>query len=142
MPDPDAGRARRNRLVYAAAAAVVIALGLWCRSDAAGLPWVVAKYAGDTLWGLVVFLGVALLRPRRSTLTVASLAVAFACAVEASQLIHEPWLDRVRETVLGGLVLGTPASTFAWWDIVAYLGGIAFGAAAERCTGASHRDDR
>jgi hypothetical protein len=68
--------------------------------------------------------------------------VAFACAVEASQLVHESWLDAVRDTVLGGLVLGTPASTFAWWDIAAYLGGIAFGAAAERGLGATRGGGR
>jgi hypothetical protein len=114
------------------AGAVVIAVGLWSRSDAAGLPWPVAKYAGDGLWGLVVFLGFGLLLPRPPTRAVAALAAAFACAVEVSQLYHAPWLDAVRGTRLGGLVLGTPASTFAWADIAAYLAGIAAGALAER----------
>jgi hypothetical protein len=120
--------------VYAAAVLVVIALGLWSRSDAAGLPWAVAKYAGDALWGLVVFLGVGLVLPGLSNRAAAGLAAAFACAVESSQLYHAPWLDAVRGTLLGGLVLGTPASTFEWGDIAAYLAGIAAGAVAERGT--------
>jgi hypothetical protein len=135
MAATDAGRERgRSRAAYTLAALAVIALGLWCRSDAAGLPWPVAKYAGDALWGLVAFLGFGLLLPRLTTRTAAALAVAFACAVEASQLYHAPWLDAVRGTRLGGLVLGTPASTFAWADIAAYLAGIAAGAVVELAT--------
>ena len=103
------------------------------RNDAAGLPWVVAKYTGDALWGLAVFLGIAFLLSRRSARVVAALATAFACAVEVSQLYHAPWLDAIRGTRPGGLVLGTPASTFAWADIAAYMVGIAVGIATDRC---------
>jgi hypothetical protein len=134
MTDTSTGHGSvRSRPVYAAAGLVVIGLGLWSRSDAAGLPWVVAKYAGDALWGLVVFLGIAFLLSRRSTHVVAALATAFACAVEVSQLYHAPWLDAIRGTLLGGLVLGTPAATFAWADIFAYMVGIAVGIASDRC---------
>ena len=133
MIDATAGHGRvRSRMVYAAAVLVVIGLGLWSRSDAAGLPWVVAKYAGDALWGLVVFLGIAFLLSRCSTWVIAALATAFAVVVEVSQLYHAPWLDAVRETRPGGLVLGTPASTFAWADIFAYVVGIAVGIASDR----------
>lgn len=130
--EPGPRRAKRARRVYALAALVVIALGLWSRSDAAGLPWAVAKYAGDALWGLVVFLGVGLVLPGLPTRTAVGLAAAFAGAVEASQLFHASWFDALRGTLLGGLVLGTPAATFAWGDVAAYLAGIAAGAVAER----------
>jgi hypothetical protein len=123
---------RRSRPVYAAAALAVVALGLWSRSESAGLPWAVAKYAGDALWGLVVFLGVGLVLPGLPTRAAAGLAAAFAGAVEVGQLYHAPWLDAARGTLPGGLVLGTPAATFAWGDIAAYLAGIAAGAVAER----------
>lgn len=125
-PDP------RPRPRYAAAVLAVVAVGLWCRSETAGLPWPVAKYLGDALWGLVVFLGVGLLLARLRTGSAAALAAAFAAAVEVSQLYHAPWLDGVRGTLPGGLVLGTPAAAFSWADIAAYLAGIAAGAAAER----------
>ena len=130
----------RSRPLSATAVLVVIGLGLWSRSDAAGLPWVVAKYAGDALWGLVVFLGVGFLLSRRSARVVAALATAFACAVEFSQLYHAPWLDAIRGTLFGGLVLGTPASAFAWADIVAYMVGITVGIASDRCL--SRKSDR
>ncbi len=121
----------RSRWKYALAALIVIGLGLGSRWDAVGLPPLAAKYAGDSLWGLVVFLGVALVQPRRSTRSVACLAAAFACAVELSQLYHALWLDAVRRTLPGALVLGTPESKFAWADIAAYLIGISAGVAAE-----------
>jgi hypothetical protein len=130
-PSPNREPNRRPRPAYAAAALLVIALGLWSRSDAAGLPWVVAKYAGDGLWGLVVFLGVGLLLPGLRTGPAAGLAAAFAGAIEVSQVYHAPWLDAARGTLPGGLVLGTPAATFAWGDVAAYLVGIAVGAVGE-----------
>ncbi len=114
----------RPRWVYALAALIVIALGLASRWDAVGLPWFVAKYSGDALWGLVVFIGLAFLFHSLSTRLVAALAAMFACAVEFSQLFHPPWLDAIRANKLCGLVVGSPSSTFAWGDIAAYLVGI------------------
>ena len=55
-----------------------------------------------------------------------SLVLAF--AVEVSQLYHSPWIDGIRSTTLGGLVLGFG---FLWSDLVCYLVGIAAGALAE-----------
>lgn len=71
--------------------------------------------------------------PRALDEVEAALATAFACAAEVSQLYHAPWLDAVRATRPGGLVLGTPPSTFAGADIAAYAVGIAVGIAADRC---------
>jgi hypothetical protein len=76
----------------------------------------------------MVFVGFGFMRPRTSTLAVASLALAFAWAVEFSQLYHAPWFDAVRATLPGRLVLGT---TFNWPDLPAYAVGIALGALAE-----------
>jgi len=48
-------------------------------------------------------------------------ALAFCCAVEFSQLWHTPWLNAVRRTTAGHLVLG---SGFNARDLVAYAGGV------------------
>jgi hypothetical protein len=55
-----------------------------------------------------------------------SLVLAF--AVEVSQLCHAPWIDGIRNTTLGGLVIGFG---FLWSDLVCYLASIAAGAFAE-----------
>jgi hypothetical protein len=42
--------------------------------------------------------------------------------VEFSQLLHTGWLDAVRRTTIGVLLIGR---FFSWWDIASYLIGIA-----------------
>ena len=134
---PPGSQARpRHPGVYALGVAVVICLGLGSRSPALALPPFAAKYGGDALWALLVFLGLGLLLPRWRTSAVAALAAGACCAVEFSQLYHAPWLDTARRTRLGALTLG---DTFAWADIAAYLVGIAFGAAAEWAAECSRR---
>lgn len=114
--------------MYALVAALVVCLGLASRSEWVSLPAFVAKYAGDALWALLVFLGMGFLLPAQPTWRVAGMAAAFAGAVEFSQLYHAPWIDACRGYRLGALILG---DTFAWGDIAAYGVGIACGVAAE-----------
>ena len=71
----------------------------------------------------------------------AGAALAFSYAIEVSQLYHAPWLDRIRYTSLGGLVLGYG---FLWSDIICYTVGLAIGVVAEaaivRVTAARRRN--
>ena len=60
---------------------------------------------------------------------IALIAVCFAWSVEFLQLYHAPWIDGIRSTRLGHLVLGT---MFNSPDLLAYVIGIALGALAER----------
>ncbi|MCA9130161.1 MAG: DUF2809 domain-containing protein, partial [Planctomycetales bacterium] len=48
--------------------------------------------------------------------------------VEFSQLYHASWIDSIRRTTLGGLVLGFG---FLWSDLVCYGIGITLGVVAE-----------
>jgi hypothetical protein len=114
--------------VYALAGSIVIGLGLGSRWETMALPPFVAKYAGDALWALLVFLGFGFLFTAQATWRVALLALAFSFAVEFSQLYHAPWIDHLRSYRLGSLVLG---DTFGWGDLAAYTVGVASGAAAE-----------
>ena len=118
----------RNRVYQGIACAAIVGLGLLSRSGRVGLPKFWAKYSGDALWALMVFVLVGLIFPRRSTLFVAGVAFAYACITEFSQLYHAAWIDAIRRNPLGRLVLG---DTFAWADIAAYLAGILLGAAVE-----------
>jgi hypothetical protein len=114
--------------VYAALALAVIAAGLLWRSGLIPLPEWLSNNGGDALWALMVFLGFGFLLPRASTPVVASLALAFAWGVEFSQLYQAPWIDAVRATIPGRLVLG---NTFNWPDLPAYAAGVVVGALAE-----------
>lgn len=118
----------RHRGLYVVWIAGVIGCGLGARSEFLGLPPFFAKYAGDALWALMIFVGFGFLLPTRSTTAVARLAAIVCGIVECSQLYHAPWLDAVRRTWFGRMALG---NTFAWGDLAAYGVGIAAGALAE-----------
>jgi hypothetical protein len=126
---------QRNRLLRTVLVAVVICLGVAARSRLVGLPPFWAKYSGDALWALLVFIGLGVFFPSQPTWQTAMLAFAIACADEFSQLYHAAWIDAVRRTWLGHAVLG---DVFAWPDFVAYAVGICAGAAAEWVTTSAH----
>ena len=119
---------QRCRPAYALAIALVIGTGLLWRSGLLPLPSFLAKYGGDSLWALVVFLCFGFAFHRSSTMRIALGAVCFAWSVEFLQLYHAPWIDGIRSTRLGHLVLGT---MFNSPDLLAYVIGIALGALAE-----------
>lgn len=118
----------RSRLIWAIVAMLVTALGLASRRFGGILPGFVAAYAGDTLWALLAFLLVGMLRPRWPAARVAVAALLFAFGIEISQLYHAPWIDAIRNTRLGGLILGFG---FLWSDLACYSAGIAMGTAGE-----------
>ena len=64
----------------------------------------------------------AIARPRARTVHVAAIALGIAVAVEVSQLYHAPWIDAIRGTTAGALVLGFG---FLWSDLVCYVVGVA-----------------
>jgi hypothetical protein len=115
-------------VLYAGLALAVIGCGLLWRSGLIPLPQWLSNNGGDALWALMVFVCFGFLLPRASTWVVALPALAFSWGVEFSQLYHAPWIDAVRATLPGRLVLG---NTFNWPDLPAYAVGIALGAWAE-----------
>ena len=101
-------------------------LGLGSRSAWAreALPRWLTAYAGDVLWATLVYLGLLWLWPRVSVRRAAAAALGFSVFIEFSQLFHPPWLDALRSTVLGALVLGRG---FLVSDLVCYAVGVALG---------------
>lgn len=115
--------ARRTHLGLALA---VIALGLLLRMPGWRLPLAVHHYGGGVLWGAMLFLLVAALRPARWGLRGCLIAAATGAAlIETSRLVHTDALDAFRSTLPGQLLLG---SIFSAWNFGAYAVGI--GAAA------------
>lgn len=119
---------RRSRPLYAALVLAVIAAGLASRRFPDLLPAQLGKYPGDALWALMVLLLVGFARPAWSVTQVAVVALTTSFAVEFSQLYQADWINAVRHTRLGHLVLG---STFHAPDLLAYAVGVVFGAAME-----------
>ena len=130
---------RRNPLVQIILIALACLLGISSRCYAHALPAFIATYAGDTLWALAAFLGFRLILPRVSTRTIAMLALAFSVAIELSQLYHAPWIDSIRHTTIGGLILGFG---FLWSDLACYSLGVGLGVLIEIIGGIVTGEDR
>ena len=118
----------RPRAAYLIASIVVVIAGLASRKYRELLPGFFAEYAGDTLWALMLFLFVSGLLAGRPILMRATISLTLAFLVEVSQLYHAPWIDAIRQTTLGGLVLGFG---FLWTDLICYLVGIVSGVVTE-----------
>lgn len=118
----------RSRIVCAGAVAVTIAAGLGSRAAGRQLPWWLATSAGDALYATMVYWAVAFVAPRARRSRLALVALAVCCAIELSQLVRAPWLDGVRATLPGRLVLG---QGFVAFDLVCYAIGVALGAGSE-----------
>ena len=114
----------RSRFLYAIIIVIVILSGLASRHLANLLPEWNKLYLGDALWALMVFFMVGWLFPRNSTVWVALGALVFSYTIEFSQLYHSVWIDTLRYSRLGGLILGYG---FLWSDLVCYTAGIAVG---------------
>lgn len=83
---------------------VTVAAGLASRRP--GLPPLVTLYVGDVLWGVLFFHLFRLIWPRATRLRLWLWALATTELIELSQLCQVPWLVRIRDTALGGLLLG------------------------------------
>ena len=120
----------RSRLRYALLSVLVMAAGLLWRARFMPLPSFLTKYGGDALWALLVFVGLGCVFKQATTQRLALGALGFSWVIEFSQLYHAPWIDTIRGTLPGRLILG---STFNWPDLSAYLLGITMGAGLEFC---------
>lgn len=116
---------RRSRPLYAALIVVTVSAGLASRSSlTTHVSPFVASYAGDTLWALMLCLVLGFVFPsaRSGMIAVAALALSF--AVEASQLYQAGWINGVRDTRVGALLLG---HGFLWSDLACYTVGVCAG---------------
>ena len=116
----------RRRNIYLLLVPAILVFGLTIRAAPKIFPPLFAEYAPDILWALLVFALVRLLAPRQTTAKVALLALSFSLFMECSQLYQASWINQVRATKIGGLLLGF---AFLWSDIFCYLIGVALGAA-------------
>jgi hypothetical protein len=80
-----------------------------------------------------------LLAARWSSFRVALATLMVAYAIEGSQLYHAPWIDAIRDTRFGGLVLGYG---FLWSDIICYTVGVALSLGLEHVAGVRSRSSR
>ncbi len=112
----------KHRMLYLAAAALLIVLGLGVRRHSSELPPLIAEHAGDALWAAMVYCCFRALLIGRSRLAAFWAALIFSFAIELSQLYQAEWINGIRATALGALILG---NGFLAADLVRYLVGSA-----------------
>ncbi len=112
------------RIKYLLLTLVVIVLGLLSRKTGVCTSDFVKMYVGDVLWATMVYFGCRFLFVNRSKRVSVGIALVFSYLIEVSQLYHAPWIDAIRATTFGGLVLGFG---FLWSDIVCYTVGVTLG---------------
>lgn len=107
-------------------------IGLGMRANTTQLPAFIALYTPDALWALLVFAVIVFLAPRLRTSQAIAMALIFAFLIECSQLYQAPWINSLRATRAGGLVLGFG---FLWSDLLCYIVGILLGAGVDYMLG-------
>jgi len=113
----------KPRLTYFILITLTIILGLLSR-HIAGIP----LFIGDILWATMVYWIMRFLFLSKSLKFSVIASLLFSYAIEFSQLYQAPWINNIRHTVIGGLVLG---ETFSWGDMLSYSVGVAIGVAID-----------
>lgn len=112
---------KRNRIIYALLFLLTIGLGLVSRKINYLFPEFINLVLGDAIWAMMIYFGVCFCFNKLTVFKVALVAISFCYVIEISQLYHAPWIDEIRNTTLGGLVLGFG---FLRSDILAYSIGV------------------
>ncbi|WP_149094614.1 DUF2809 domain-containing protein [Paenibacillus terrae] len=112
----------KARAMYLAAVLVAILLGLGSRAFSSRLPEFVANHFGDALWACMIYFGLRMLWVERRLSVALWGSLLFCFAIEFSQMYQAPWINSIRATTLGGLVLG---KGFLTADLIRYTVGIA-----------------
>ncbi len=113
--------ARRPRRTVFCLFAFVICAGLASRRYPWFFPQFLLDYPGNVFWAMAAYLGLVLARPAIGVPEAAAGALAISFGVEFSQLYHADWIDGIRRTLFGRLILG---SGFDWLDLAAYGAGV------------------
>ncbi|MFV9504237.1 MAG: DUF2809 domain-containing protein [Oscillochloridaceae bacterium umkhey_bin13] len=117
----------RSRWHLAGLAVLTIMLGLLTRSGLP-MPALLATYGGDTLYATMIFFMVAWLWPHWPGWRIALVALGFCYVIEFSQLLTFGWLEALRQTLTGRLVLG---AGFLGSDLICYAVGVGLGLAVD-----------
>lgn len=110
-----------SRPLYAVVVFIVVALGLLVRARQDWFPEVVNLYLGDALYAVMMFFIFSFLFPDKKAEVKALYALVLCWCIELLQLYNAPWINAVRATLPGRLILG---QGFLCSDLLAYAMGV------------------
>ena len=114
----------KKRILYLIITMIVMVMGLLSRKFMFIFPNSIAPYIGDTLWAMMIYFGFRFLFSKLEMIKSFYIAITFSFLIEISQLYKADWINSIRQTTLGGLVLGYG---FLWEDLISYSIGIIIG---------------
>jgi len=97
--------------------AITVTAGLAVRFAHLGLPFSVVKYGGSGLWAAMIYWLCSTFLPSGRWTRNVAISATLGTAVEFLKLYDPPWLDAVRRTLPGIIILGR---MFNWRDIATY----------------------
>ncbi|MFB9840948.1 ribosomal maturation YjgA family protein [Mucilaginibacter ginsenosidivorans] len=109
----------RLRTIYFILIAAIIILGLLSRKYS-----VVPLWVGDVLWATMIYFMLRFFYVSASIQKIAIISIVISYTIEFSQLYKAEWIDNLRHTFFGRMVLG---ETFLWGDLLSYTAGILIG---------------
>jgi hypothetical protein len=109
----------RKRILYFGLIVFTIIIGLLSRFFTA-----IPLFIGDILWATMVCFVIRFLFISKKVRFIVLISLLFCYCIEFSQLYKAPWIDNLRHTLFGRLVLG---ETFLWGDLLSYTVGIIIG---------------
>ena len=113
-----------KRILYFGLIVFTIIIGLLSRHFT-----FIPLFIGDILWATMVYFIIRFLFINKNIKFIILISLLFCYAIEFSQLYKAPWIDNLRHTLFGRLVLG---ETFLWGDLLSYTVGIIIGILIER----------
>ncbi|MGX4600076.1 ribosomal maturation YjgA family protein [Faecalimicrobium sp. JNUCC 81] len=119
----------KKRITYFIITISVMFMGLLSRKFMFIFPKSIAPFVGDMFWAMMVYYGFKFLFLKLTNLKSFLVAIIFSFSIEVSQLYQADWINNIRATTLGGLVLGYG---FLWEDLISYNIGIVLGVAIDK----------
>ncbi|MHA3787806.1 ribosomal maturation YjgA family protein [Flavobacterium hauense] len=113
---------KNKRITFLIVSLLTICTGLFVRLKKQWFPDSVNLYLGDILYAFMMFYIVSFFTVNKSRNTRAVIALAICYCIELLQLYQAGWINTLRQTLPGKLVLG---SGFLWSDLLAYSIGVA-----------------
>ena len=112
------------RTKYLIVTMFIMIIGLLSRKYMNIFPKAIAPFIGDILWAMMVYFGLRFVIPKLKLVKTLTLAIIFSFSIEISQLYQAYWINNIRDTTLGGLILG---HGFLFEDLISYSLGIVIG---------------
>ena len=109
----------RKRVVYFILITIIIVLGLLSRKYS-----VIPLWVGDVFWATMIYFMLRFFLVSASVRKIALISIIISYAIEFSQLYKAGWIDNLRHTFFGRMILG---ETFFWGDLLSYTAGILVG---------------